>query len=63
MKDYIIQSLLISLEQAKSDMQLTLKMSDDKTAVHHLPTAINGIEEMLQAVRGEIEKLKDDDNT
>lgn len=50
MKDYAIKALTYTLEEVRIDIKLTIRLSEDKTAIHHLHTTIKNIESILDAV-------------
>lgn len=54
MTKQIVQALTIELEEARLDIKKAIKMSDDKTAVHHLHGTVKSIENMLDAVLEEM---------
>ena len=54
MTKQIIQALTIELEETRLDIIKAIKMSDDKTAVHHLHSRVKSIENMLDAVHEEM---------
>ena len=54
MNKQIIQALTIELEHARLDIKKAIRMSDDKTAVHHLHSRVKSIEKMLDAVHEEM---------
>ena len=54
MNKQIIQALTIELEEVRLDIKKAIRMSDDKTAVHHLYGTVKGIEKMLDAVYEEM---------
>lgn len=54
----MVDVLIGTLEKAKQDIELTIKVSDDKTAIHHLPNTVQTIEKMIAGVNEELELLK-----
>lgn len=56
--EIIIDILIATLNAVKEDIELTIKISDDKTAIHHLPKTIEKIDKMIAGVNEELEKLK-----
>ena len=54
MNKQIIQALTIELEETRLDIKKSIRMSDDKTAVHHLYGTVKRIEKMLDAVHEEM---------
>ena len=60
MEEQIIQVLTLELEHARLDIIKTIGMSEDKTAVHHLRSTVESIEEALDAVYEEEQKRRKD---